>query len=136
MFEYASIHNTCKLHDMLDSNVMKTHFRKKNMYMPYTCHELLYTCHSLAYPVKHQPYFESIFPYFWGSLRYLDLIGSTSQTHCMVFRSLNLINHCLDSDLSQPASEARAVPHIWNLGNVRYRMSNIRYLYITILTRY
>jgi len=99
MFEYASIHNTCKLHDMLDSNVMKTHFRRKNMYIPYTCHELLYTCHSLAYPVKHQPYFESIFPYFWGSLRYLDLIGSTSQTHCMVFRSLNLINHCLDSDL-------------------------------------
>ncbi len=69
------------------------------MYIPYTCHELLYTCHNLAYPVKHQPYFESIFPYFWGSLRYLDLIGSTSQTHCMVFRSLDLINHCLGSDL-------------------------------------
>jgi hypothetical protein len=73
--------------------------KKKKMYMPYTCHELLYTCHSLAYPVKHQPYFESIFPYFWGSLRYLDLIGSTSQTHCMVLRSWNLINHCSDSDL-------------------------------------
>ena len=69
------------------------------MYIPYTCHELLYTCHSLAYPVKYQPYFESIFPCFWGSLRYLDLIGGTSQTHCMVFRSLNSINHSSDSDL-------------------------------------
>jgi hypothetical protein len=27
MFEYASIHNTCKLHVMLDSKVIKTQFR-------------------------------------------------------------------------------------------------------------
>ncbi len=69
------------------------------MYLSYTCHELLYTCHSLVYPDMHQLYFESIFPYLWGSLGCLDLIGGTFQTHCMVFRSRNSINHCSDSDL-------------------------------------
>ena len=49
--------------------------------------------------VMHQPDFESIFPYLWGCLGCLDLIGGTSQTHCMVLRSRNLINHCSDSDL-------------------------------------
>jgi hypothetical protein len=67
--------------------------------MPSTWHEQLYTGHILVYPVMHQPDFESIFPYLLGSLGCLDLIGGTSQTHCMVFRSLNLINFCLDSDL-------------------------------------
>ena len=82
MLQYAGIHNTCNLHDMLDSKVLKTHFRKKNMYMPSTWHELLYTCHILVYPVMHQPDFESIFSYLFGSLGCLDLIGGTSQTHC------------------------------------------------------
>jgi hypothetical protein len=69
------------------------------MYLSYTCHELLYTCHSAVYPDMQQLYFESIFPYLWGSLGCLDLIGGTSQTHCMIFRSRNLINHCSDSEL-------------------------------------
>ncbi len=30
---------------------------------------------------------------------WMDLIGGKSQTHCMVFQSRNLINHCSDSDL-------------------------------------
>ena len=72
---------------------------KNNMYMPSTWHELLYTGHILVYPVMHQPDFESIFSYLLGSLGCLDLIGGTSQTHCMVLRSRNLINHCSDSDL-------------------------------------
>ncbi len=93
----ASVHNTCKLHVIRYSKVIKTLalFRLDSVY---TCHKLLYT-HSLVYPVMHQLYFESIFPYLWGSLRYLDLIGSTSQIHCMDFRSQNLMNRCPDSDL-------------------------------------
>ncbi len=39
------------------------------MYLSYTCHKLLYTYHSLVYPVIHQLYFESIFPYLWGTSR-------------------------------------------------------------------
>jgi hypothetical protein len=69
------------------------------MYLSYTCHEMLYTCQSVVYPDMQQLYFESIFPYLLGSLGCLDLIGGTSQTHCMVFQSRNLINHCSDSDL-------------------------------------
>jgi hypothetical protein len=42
MFEYASMHNACKLHVMLDSNVMKTHFRKKKIC---TCHILVMSCY-------------------------------------------------------------------------------------------
>ncbi len=51
---------------------------------------ILYTGHRLVYPVMHQPYFESIFPYLWGSLGCLDLIGGTPQTHCMVLQSRNM----------------------------------------------
>jgi hypothetical protein len=83
MFEYASMHNTCKLDVMLDSNVMKTHFRRKKLYMPYTCHELpLCTCHRLVNPVMHQLYFkfESIFPYR-QALGKFRMLGSYRMPH-------------------------------------------------------
>ncbi len=51
------------------------------------------------YPDMQQLYFESSFPYLWESLGCLDLIGGICQTHCMVFRSRNLTNHCSDSYL-------------------------------------
>ena len=96
------------------------------MYMPSTWHELLYTGHILVYPVMHQPDFESIFSYLFGSLGCLDLIGGTSQTHCMVLRSRNLINHCSDSDLRI-------------MGISRYMISmycHIRRIYLYILGTY
>jgi hypothetical protein len=34
MFEYSSIHSTCKLHVMLDSKVMKTQFRIDYIWNP------------------------------------------------------------------------------------------------------
>ena len=90
MFEYASIHNTCELHVMLDSKVIKTQFRLDSVY---TCHMMLYTCHSLVYPVIHQLYSKWFFPYFWGSFWCLNLHGCTSHTHSMIYWSRNLINH-------------------------------------------
>ena len=75
MFEYASMHNTCELHDMLRLKCNENTVQNRvGMYLSYTCHELLYTCHSLVYPDMQQLYFESIFPYLWGSLGCLDLI--------------------------------------------------------------
>jgi hypothetical protein len=61
MLEYASIHNTCKLHVALDSKAKKTQFR---LYSVYTCHMMSYTCHSLVYPVIHQLYVETFFDTF------------------------------------------------------------------------
>jgi hypothetical protein len=60
MFEYASIHNTCKLHNMLDSEskVIKIQFSLDSVY---TCHMMLYTCHRLVYPVIHQLHVQFFF---------------------------------------------------------------------------
>ena len=56
MFEYAGIHNTCNLHDMLDSKVLKTHFRKKKyVYAIYLAWATIYqsytgiSCHAPAW---------------------------------------------------------------------------------------
>jgi hypothetical protein len=76
MFEYTSIHNTCKLRVVLDSKVIKTQLR---LDLVNTCHMLLYTCHSLVYPDIHQLYFESIISYLWGSFGCLNLHGCTSR---------------------------------------------------------
>jgi hypothetical protein len=47
MLEYASIHNTCKLHVVLDSKVIKTQFRLDSVY---TCHMMLCPCHISSWP--------------------------------------------------------------------------------------